>query len=1034
MPIDAPLSQAQVFAETAAGVAAGLLTARPHLAGGQAVPVRYAEPAERPLGLLGAYDHTQATAYAWPSRPAGGVVDLPSVRLWIQDAVLRYLPASGGEPAVAVVSGYRNRVRLSSGDGLVENGVSYPRRSDLGDRDARVGDWVRVSGGATELLTTIQAVVPDVVAAASPSAAAAGSNAAAQPRSQLATAPTVSPTGGGASGGSLAAGTYHIQYTFVGPFGETWGSASHAGATPVSFTIASTNIPRVTLPALPAGATSIRVYLTLAGGAAGTEVLYASGVVATTYDMATANPGTGAPVPASAPQTAGTVNTVTAAATGTAYRAEDEGDLYEQYTVAVTTGSTGGDATTARLSVRSASGRDDAANVTPAAFAAPTAVGDRGLTVTWANGGGDFVAGQTWTVAVRQAWAAPTATAGGTYSGADVGTSFTYAVVVTRGGRYADTDKPQVTATRTDGRGGGAPVTVTAAAADVTVGDGATVQFSANGAAPGLRYGDVYYVTVPTATYGAYRTVVTASDLPQAVIDAGTGTLALGIRKTVDVPAARASSPPLTNWTAAADTLTVASAVDAYDDTLTAGGAAVAAPVILGTAFAEYRAWVPAAAGRVSRYTPTAGATAAALKVEVAARLGTVDPINPLAYGVWKAAVNANGGAVLYTGIADPSDLTEWQENLDALEGQKDVGGLVPLSTDVAVTAAYATHVAARSADAVGGEWRTAWFSPPVVTEKAVVDATTASTGTVVLATLGDNPSVSGTQYTLFSVPAGNGKFLLNGVRAGDTVRYAYSQDAFGETTWTEYTVSQVVNEDSLVVAAGGGGAVVTAQRLEVWRALKRAEVATDWAAAVAVGTGRHRYVWPPTVEADGQSVSGVFLAAALAAYAAAVAPNQSLRNLEVTGFDGATLSTRTYSNAQLNVLAAAGAVVVTQAADGRLYAAFARTPDRSSTAAGEEVVARADDAVRYLMYARMAQYFGRANVTDSALAMIRGDLYSAISAAKTGVSVARLGPLVQDISLTSLTPHPTLPDRVVAVFQVARTYPANDATVTLVF
>jgi hypothetical protein len=844
----------------------------------------------------------------------------------------------------------------------------------------------------------------------------------------------VDVTGGGSSGGSLAAGAYRIQYTFVGPFGETWGSAAHAGATSVTFTIAAGNIPRVTVPVLPAGATSINLYLTEVGGAAGTEVRYLTGITATTADLVLANPGTGATVPASSPRTAGTANTVTAAATATAYRAEAAGDVYEQYTVTVTTASTGADATTARLSVRSASGRDDVATVTPAAFAAPTAIGARGLTVTWATGGADFVVGQTWTVAVRQAWAVVVPTAGGTYVGTETGVDIVYAVAVTRGGRYADATKPQVTATRTDGQGGGVPVTVTAAATAVAVASGVTVQFAANGATPGLRAGDVYYVTVPTPGYGAYMTVVTASDLPAAIIAAAAVTLAIGIRKTVDVPADRVSAPPTVNWTATADTLAVADGVDAYDTTLTDGGAAVAAVVIAGTLYAEYRAWLPTAAGRINRYTPTAGADAAAVKIEVASVLGVVDPVNPLAYGVWKAAVNANGGTILYTGIADPTDLDEWQDGLDALKTETDISQLVPLSTDAAVAAAYSAHVAARSADGVGGEWRAVWLSPPIVTEKRVVDATVSTTGSAVLATLGDNPSVSGTQFTLFSVPASTGLFVTNGVRAGDTVRYAYTQDAFGTTTWVEYTVAAVVNEDSLTVVAGGAGAVTVAQRLEVWRALRRTEVATEWAAGLAAGTSRHRYVWPPTVEADGQSVSGVFLAAALAAYATAVAPNQSLRNLAVAGFDGASLSTRTYTNAQLTVLADAGAVVVTQAIDGQLYAAFARTPDRSGVATGEESVVRSDDAVRYVMHARMAQYFGRANVTDATLSLIRGDAHSAISVVKAGVTVPRLGPLVQDIVLTSLAPHPTLPDRIVATFQVSRTYPLNAATVVLVF
>ena len=46
----------------------------------------------------------------------------------------------------------------------------------------------------------------------------------------------------------------------------------------------------MTIPALPAwGAASANIYLTAAGGAAGTETLYATGVTGTTYSLSSAS-------------------------------------------------------------------------------------------------------------------------------------------------------------------------------------------------------------------------------------------------------------------------------------------------------------------------------------------------------------------------------------------------------------------------------------------------------------------------------------------------------------------------------------------------------------------------------------------------------------------------------------------------------------------------------------------------------------------------------------------------------------------------
>jgi hypothetical protein len=95
------------------------------------------------------------------------------------------------------------------------------------------------------------------------------------------TAATVAVTGGGSAGGLLAAGTYFVKYTWMSVSGETTGGTSESA----QFTVAAGNVPRVTIPALPANATGAKIYLTAAGGASNSERLYAAGVTATTCDL-----------------------------------------------------------------------------------------------------------------------------------------------------------------------------------------------------------------------------------------------------------------------------------------------------------------------------------------------------------------------------------------------------------------------------------------------------------------------------------------------------------------------------------------------------------------------------------------------------------------------------------------------------------------------------------------------------------------------------------------------------------------------------
>ena len=109
---------------------------------------------------------------------------------------------------------------------------------------------------------------------------------------------TVNVTGGGASGGSLSAGNYYVSYTYVDVNGmeSSAGSYGHNSES-AQFTVASGNKPRVTFndsSTKPSYAVSRNIYLTAAGGTAGSEVLYASAVpiASTTYDLTAVNTGT----------------------------------------------------------------------------------------------------------------------------------------------------------------------------------------------------------------------------------------------------------------------------------------------------------------------------------------------------------------------------------------------------------------------------------------------------------------------------------------------------------------------------------------------------------------------------------------------------------------------------------------------------------------------------------------------------------------------------------------------------------------------
>lgn len=136
-------------------------------------------------------------------------------------------------------------------------------------------------------------------------------------------APTILATGGGTSGGSLAAGTYYVKVTETNGMGETTASPE------VSVTIAAGNIPQVAFTSLQAGNTARNVYVGKAGGG---EILYATGVTAGTFNLSVAIPTGSYAVPVPTVNTTG-LNGTNPAAAGvanqklTALRACEKGRL-----------------------------------------------------------------------------------------------------------------------------------------------------------------------------------------------------------------------------------------------------------------------------------------------------------------------------------------------------------------------------------------------------------------------------------------------------------------------------------------------------------------------------------------------------------------------------------------------------------------------------------------------------------------------------------------------------------------------------------
>lgn len=727
----------------------------------------------------------------------------------------------------------------------------------------------------------------------------------------------------------------------------------------------------------------------------------------------------------------GVKNTITLTADASGYDRRATGDIEDTYTIEVTQGSVGGDLTTARLRVTTASGRDQASNVQPSAVGGFTAIGAGGLLIEFdrnetnsaSSAAGldevspdDLVPGHKWRVSVTQDFTAPTATSGGGYTGTK---ATTYIVEVTKGGAFAD--NPTVTVTTTTGIDKSGPTIVSAAATAVSVGT-KTVTVSFSGVS-GLCKGDKYYIDVEPETAGSLQTLVLADDLPTEIQGVADLDLKLFITKDLELPSGSVTAPPATNWDATATELTLQSGITLYDSTVTDGGVEVAIPLEGGELFVEYRAWMST---YVSEFESASGVD------EVESLLAPIHPDNPLGWGAYMAALNSDDQAVRFTAVEDPDDTDSWLEALDILVGRPDFYNAVPLTANTTVCDAWKAYANSESSPE-NGKWRGVVVGIDVARTLAVVDEATTSDGEPALATLSDDPATSGTQYTILSVPAGNAKFETRNVRPGDIVRYLYSTDGFGNDTYSEFTVDEVLSEDSLRLASGHTVAINVAQRVEIWHTRTPAELAT--AAAQACGRFADRRVLAvanDTVGQAGRTFAGYFLAAAVAGIRSAINPHQALTNISVSGIDDAGSLVTGFNGSHLKQVVNAGGLVVRKTVSGAFVIVKGTTTDPTDLNSTEESIRVNVDSISYELRDVLAPFIGQSNVTEDTLNAIRGELVSALDS-KLVNNTPRIGPRLNGYEIVRVSRHATLKDRVVVIVNLDVPAPINNIELRLV-
>jgi hypothetical protein len=287
---------------------------------------------------------------------------------------------------------------------------------------------------------------------------------------------------------------------------------------------------------------------------------------------------------------------------------------------------------------------------------------------------------------------------------------------------------------------------------------------------------------------------------------------------------------------------------------------------------------------------------------------------------------------------------------------------------------------------------------------------------------------VAGNQYRILQVPGGNAKFITRGVRAGDTVRFLYTADGWGDETYSEFVVDATINEDELRLKTGTSIAITTPRKVEVWRTYRASELASQLAEqAAAFGSTRVRAIWPDEVGNAGEVFAGYHLTAALAALRSGVLPQQGLTNLEIAGFDDVRRTTKLFNRTQLDTMAQAGVWIVTKNETGNVITRHALTTAGYGDVATQEEMIGANTDSRSMVYlASLEDMIGVTNVTPGTLDVIHLRVEAVIDRFKE-VQIERVGGQLIDGTVLSVRQHNTLHDRVVINVQEVAPAPLNN-------
>jgi hypothetical protein len=651
-----------------------------------------------------------------------------------------------------------------------------------------------------------------------------------------------------------------------------------------------------------------------------------------------------------------------------------------------------------------------------------------GIDINLDQGGDELVAGQVFTVRVFQAYERladdivgnnQTDTAG-TYTG----TKDTTYIITVKTGTVGNTATSAVL-TITDSAGIDDPQ-------EITITDNTTfnigsfgvtgkIKLSGGSTVPqtGLVAGDIYTVAVTAAgesTTNFDKIILSGPAVDTTTFVNAATAIKVIFRKSFSGRILATDAADEEAWEATASAISLASELALYLSDRSSGNEWVTYADGVGTIHTSYRAvkQVPSSEDKIAIDSVT----------DITDLLGTIDLDNDLAFGVNEALSGVQGAKRVYALRTSGLEPINFTDALRKIEATDKVYAVVPLTTSLEIQQAVASHCESMSSK-TKKNFRRAYVGTDSPGSYAVLELQSDSTNYT--ATVGDYNG----EGNLLLTSADDVDFTALGLEAGDLVKLTATDE--------EYEIDEILSENEIVLVSGPDSPYGAAVPFQLWRA-DTASSQKDFviARSEALSSRRCVNVW---VEDGKRLVDGVltvipnrFVACEVAGLRCAVLPQQGLTNTEIQSVTSAAAMYVKYTQDDLDDVAAAGTLIVTQETESD--SVFIRHQLTTESVGGslyyEDSVGVNLDNISFQVKDALGSFIGKKNVTPKTIKEVELAVYNILLASTKVPVTATYGPALVSFDNPVVEVHPTLKDRISVYGKLYMPLPLNNIDVVL--